>query len=419
MQRLRGNPAGAGDLCGGGFGMSALDDLFCGLAFFGTGGGGRAAPALEMLRGHFGPSWLPNFVSPDTLPPDTLAAATIVIGGRDPDADFSPEERRALDLPATDIGMAERFAASILAVGAHLGRPVGAVAVVELGAMATAATLIAADRLGIPVLDSDCTGRSIPELGLTKMALAGVGIGPVGLADRFGGQTVLSGLASSGMADRMARQICRAVQGRGLAATVHAAPIARFAQGLVPGSIHQAWSLGTILNSADRVENRLAALARATGGRITARATLRETRWRSREPYAFREFDYIFVNDETGHEIQVFVKNEHHLVREQGRLLASSPDVIAILDASDLTPLVTLGDVVPGQKVIIFTCPALDDCWRRESGKRLLGPRAFGIDADPVLIPRPAGDSKADGAASGPGRSARSGGRTTGAALMP
>lgn len=48
----------------------------------------------------------------------------------------------------------------------------------ELSSLAMAATLVAADLLGKAVLDCGETGRSMPELGLDKLDLAGLAPAP-------------------------------------------------------------------------------------------------------------------------------------------------------------------------------------------------------------------------------------------------
>ncbi len=368
--------------------MNDLADLFTGLVFFGTGGGGKADAGLALLEAHFGRDWMPRFTDPAMLPDETIVAATIVIGGRDPVEDMPAAERKRLGLPADDLPIAERFARSIAALSRHLPRPIGALAVVELGSLAMAVTLIAADRLGLPVLDGDCTGRSIPELGLTKMDLVGQSVSPICLVDRFGGETIVSGRVGAAMADRMARQLSRAVLGRGLAATAYPAELRDFSRGLVTGSVQQAWRVGRILRGDGSIEGRLLDLFQQTGGRLICRVKAERTHWRNLEPYAFRELDYNMagLGEHAGAEIRVFVKNEHHAVWINETLVTSSPDVIAVLDATDLRPLTTLGEVTDGLEVLVVAMPALDDGWRTEAGRKLLGPRRFDIDADAVLI---------------------------------
>jgi uncharacterized protein len=369
----------------------ALQDLFRGLVFYGTGGGGRAEAGLSLLRAHFGADWAPRFVDPATLDPGIWACATIVIGGRDPEEDVSPAERATLGLPAQDLAMPERFARAVTALERASGQKIGALAVVELGSLAMAATLIAADMLGKPVLDCDGTGRSIPELGLAKLDLVGLSPAPAALADRFGNETVLARTASAAMADRLGRHLSRAVWGRGLACAGYLAPLGTFRKGLVAHSVDAAAQVGELLGAVGDPAARLESLLAATGGKVLFEGVAGETRWRCAEPYKFREFDYLLAGTgaDSGKACRIFVKNEHHVVWRDAEVVATSPDPIAVLDAASLEPLTTLGDVEPGRRVIVLVTPALDPLWSTPAGIALLGPRGFGIEADPVLLPPP------------------------------
>lgn len=362
---------------------SALEDLFRGLVFYGTGGGGRAEAGLALLRGHFGPGWTPRFTAPADLPPGSHACATIVIGGRDPDDDMPVAQRAALNVPEADLAMPLRFARAVQALERSTGTGIAALAVVELGSLAMAATLVAADMLGKAVLDCDGTGRSIPELGLAKLDLVGLDPAPAALVDRFGNETVLLTTRGAAMTDRLARQINVAVYGRGLACAGYLAPIRSFAAGLVPGSVAAAHAAGAILGGPGEVSQRLDALFARTGGRRLFTGVTTEVRWRSAEPYRFRDLDYHFsgVGRTAGETFRIWVKNEHHLAWRGDELIASSPDPIAVLDASTLEPLTTLGDVEPGREVVAVVVPALDPIWRTQAGIERLGPARLGFEA--------------------------------------
>jgi DUF917 family protein len=359
----------------------ALAALFRGLVFYGTGGGGRAETGLSLLRQHFGPGYRPRFVDPATLDPAASACATIVLGGRDPADDVGTEERRALGLPAEDIGMAERFARAVTALERTTGHAIAALAVVELGSLAMAATLVAADMLGKAVLNADGTGRSIPQLGLAKLDLVGLKPAPAALVDRFGGETVLAASASAAMTDRVGRHISRAVWGRGLACAAYLQPMRRFQDGLVAGSVASAADVGRLLGGTDPTPRRLAALLATTGGRLLFEGVATGTVWRSTEPFQFREFDYLFDGRgrDAGARARIWVKNEHHLVWRDDTLVASSPDPIVVLDATSLEPLTTLGEVVDGREIVVVVVPSLDPIWRTSQGRDLLGPGRFGF----------------------------------------
>lgn len=360
---------------------TSLADLFRGLVFYGTGGGGRAEPGLALLRAHFGAGWTPRFTRPADLAPDAHACATIVIGGRDPDDDIPPELRATLGLPGVDLSIAERFARAVRALERASGVTIAALVVVELGSLAMAATLIAADMLGKAVLDGDGTGRSIPELGLAKLDLVGLSPAPAALVDRFGNETVLLETASAAMADRLARQLNASVWGRGLACAGYLGPIGTVSRGLVPGSVILAREVGAILGADAPSEQRLAALFARLGGRQLFEGVATAVDWRSAEPYRFRDLDYHFagIGADAGARLRIWVKNEHHLAWRDGALVASSPDPIAVLDRASLEPLTTLGDVTAGREVIAVIVPAIDDIWRTPEGRERLGPRRLGF----------------------------------------
>lgn len=365
-----------------------LTDLFRGLVFYGTGGGGRAATGLTLLRERFGESWLPQFASPAELPGGTLVCATIVVGGRDPEGPIPPEALAGLGLPEHDLEIGERFVRSARALQTYLGEPIGALVVVELGSVAMAATLAAADVLQVPVLDCDGTGRSIPELGLSKFDLAGVPPSPLALVDRYGGETIIAKVTGAAMADRMSRFLSRAVWGRGLACVGYPQKASRLQSTAVLDSVSKALAVGRILGADRPVDERLASFFEHSGGRVLFRGVARAQIWRSAEPYAFREFDYHFdgFGPDSGAEFTVWVKNEHHLVWREDALIATSPDPIAILDAETLEPLTTLGDLEKGRALYGIVAPSLDPAWRTEVGRSLLGPRRFGFNSDAVLI---------------------------------
>ncbi|WP_277188654.1 arginase family protein [Meiothermus ruber] len=133
-------------------------------------------------------------------------------------------------------------------------------------------------------------------------------------------------------------------------------------------------------------------LIELTGGRLLFEAEAEATDWRHTEPYTFRELTYRLrgVGPDAGATFRIWVKNEHHAVWRDSAVIATSPDIIALLDAESLRPLTTLGDVTPGRRVIAFAMKAMDSQWHTPAGLALLGPRHFGLDFDYVPFDRAA-----------------------------
>ena len=78
--------------------------------------------------------------------------------------------------------------------------------------------------------------------------------------------------------------------------------------------------------------------------------------------------------------IRLELQNENLVALERGRVLASVPDLITVLD-SETADAIASEVLRYGQRVtvIAFAC---DPVWRTERGIAVAGPRAFGYDFD-------------------------------------
>ena len=219
------------------------------------------------------------------------------------------------------------------------------------------------------------------------MELRGIGPTPIVMIDRWGNRIIVKAAVTAAMGDRIGRMISRAAYGRGIATTGHMVQLSDAAPSLVKGSVLKAIDVGMALRKgAKAATDRLALLAAATGGRVLFTARAIATDWRDTQPYAFRDLVYRLEGRgaATGSQFKIWVKNEHHVVWRDDEVIATSPDVIAVLDADTNRPLTTLGEVTDGRNVVVFAVKALDDAWTSPAGRALLGPRHFGLDFDYV-----------------------------------
>ena len=95
-----------------------------------------------------------------------------------------------------------------------------------------------------------------------------------------------------------------------------------------------------------------------------------------------------------GSQFSIWIKNEHHAVWRDETVIATSPDIIAVLDSKTNKPLTTLGDVFAGRPVTVFAMKALDPAWQTDEGRALLGPRHFGLGFDYVDFEGVAGNQE-------------------------
>ncbi|MDR7522996.1 MAG: DUF917 domain-containing protein [Armatimonadota bacterium] len=370
--------------------LRTVEDLCTGLAFFGTGGGGRVEAGLGLLAPAIRAGRSITLVSPDELPADAWTCWAIIVGGKDPDEPPPAEELAPFGLVEERYGLVERLVTAARELAAFAGVNLGALVSMELSSAATAATIVTGLELGVPTLDGDYVGRAIPELNLSKMELLGRPPTPVVMVDRWGNITIVKSAVGAAMVDRLGRMVSRAAYGRGIGTTGHLVQVRDARPALVRGSLLQAIRAGAALRAGIGSPDPLRPLIELTGGRVLCEAEAVATEWRNTEPYTFRELTYRLrgVGASAGADYRIWVKNEHHAVWRDESVIATSPDVIAVLDADTLRPLTTLGDVTPGRRVVVFAMRALDPVWHTPAGLALLGPRHFGLDFDYVPFDR-------------------------------
>jgi DUF917 family protein len=368
--------------------LETVEDFCWGLAFFGTGGGGRVEAGVDMLAPAVRAGRQLVLVSADELPDEVWTCWAIILGGKDPDEPPPPDELKRFGLSREEFPtIVPRLVESARELASYAGVNLGALVSMELSSAATSATILTGLELGIPTIDGDYVGRAIPELELSKMQLIGRPPTPIVMVDRWGNRMVLKSAVGAAMADRIGRMVSRAAYGRGIATTGHLVQIRDARTALVPGSLVRALEVGGALRrGAAQRGGHLDPLVQMTGGHVLFTGEAERVDWRSDEPYTWRELTYAIRGSGkwAGSTYRIWVKNEHHAIWRDEAVIGTSPDVIVVLDAETNKPLTTLGDVAPGRRVVCFAMKALDPAWRTPEGRALLGPRHFGLDFDYV-----------------------------------
>lgn len=373
--------------------LETVENLCWGLAFFGTGGGGRVEAGLDMLAPAIRAGRKLTLVSPDELSANDWTCWAIILGGKDPDEPPPAADLARLGLDKEEFPtLVPRLVESVRELTGYAGVSLGALVSMELSSAATSATIMTGLELGIPTIDGDYVGRAIPELELSKMELLGKPPTPLAMVDRWGNRILVKSAVNATMADWIGRMVSRAAYGRGIATTGHLVQVSEARPALVKGSLSRAIAVGAALRQGSSKQggaskdDTLAPLKAATGGRVLFQGEATSVDWLSNEPYMWRELVYTIEGRGAwaGATYKVWVKNEHHAIWCDDTVIATSPDIFAVLDPQTNKPLTTLGDVTPGRPVTVFGMKALDAAWHTAAGRALLGPRHFGLGFDYV-----------------------------------
>jgi uncharacterized protein len=272
------------------------------------------------------------------------------------------------------------FRSSLQAVTRWTGTQPGAVMPIEAAGVNGALAVVAAVVLGLPLVDADLMGRALPRADQFTRAVTGGPLTPCAMTEP-GGQTVLLDGGDPVAVERVARGFV--AQGGGWAGCAFA-PVAAsvVADDSCRGSLTRALGLGRAHANLPRKPSP-AQVAEAVGGRVLAAGRTVEI---ARHASATFGKAGIAVIDDGGAVLRLEAENEYLLALLDGLPVASCPDLLCVLDRRTAAPI-AVDALRVGDDVTVVALPGPP--WWRATPDRLahVGPRAFGLDCDPVLMP--------------------------------
>lgn len=344
-----------------------LQDLACGAAFLGSGGGGDpyygSLVAAAVIERH-GPV---SLLAPDDLADDALVVPCGWIGAPTVSVEKLPNGREAVD--------------GVRQLEELLGRRVDAVLPIEIGGGNGLAPIVVAAELGLPIVDADGMGRAFPESQMAIFNIRGLNACPSVVTSATGDAIVIN-TDDNDAHEREAR-----------AASVHFGGIAHMVEyplsgaqvkaHAIAGSVSTAIAIGTAVRRARSAkQDPFAALAQALvatnvypacdvlfDGKISD--LTRETR------NGFSVGMVRLQSFDGSADAEIEFQNENLILRQDGRALAIVPDIISILD-SETAETITTERLQYGQrvKVVAAAAPAM---LREGRALNFIGPAAFGF----------------------------------------
>ncbi|PSL00599.1 hypothetical protein CLV63_10173 [Murinocardiopsis flavida] len=340
-----------------------------GSTLLGCGGGGPTPLAASLLRRWTAGKALPRLLDAAELPPDAPVIATGIVGATAALAEKPP-------------GGAE-FPAVVEAVAAATRTRPHAVMGIEVGGVNGVMVFAAAAVLGLDVVDADLMGRALPRLDQLASAAAGRPLAPVALAGGSGPTAVFDGIDDRAT-ERLARSFLPEAGGW---ASVAFAPLraADIANAAIPGTVRRALHLGRT-HLALPVAGDARTAARALGGELLCDGRVLEVvRHRTRRTFA--QGTVTVVDDAAGALTRVEMENEYLLALTDGTPVASTPDLICLVDRRTGSP-VGCDQVRAGLDIAVLHLPGAA-FWRHPDRIGRVGPRAFDLAHPPVLLDRP------------------------------
>jgi uncharacterized protein len=350
-------------------GEEQLEDIALGAGILGAGGGGDPYVgkllARQAIREH-GPVTL---VGIDEVPPDALVLPGAAMGA-----------------PTV---LVEKLPSGLEVMSAFrsLERRLGSTAThtipIEIGGFNSMIPICLAARARLPLVDADFMGRAFPEVQMCMPSVFGKAATPMTIADEKGNSTVIEAIDNR-WAERLARSILIEM---GCAAYISLYPLtgAELRGTTIANSLTSAEELGRLIRETRaRHENPIAALVRRLDGIPLFEGKVTDVDRRTTGGFARATVVIDGLGPDEGTTLTLETQNEHLVARQGDDVLASVPDLIAVLDSEDAKPITT-EEIRHGFRVTVIGLPC-DPRWRTEAGLALVGPRYFGYEFDYVPV---------------------------------
>ena len=334
---------------------AVIDRYAQGCAILGTGGGGDIYVPTLIAREALSECGAVPVIAVADLPADALV---LPVGGWG-----AP----TVCIEKFDSGAEGRLLCE--AAEAWFGRKVDALMPSEIGGGNGVQLVSWCARLGLPMVDADGMGRAFPEGDMCSMYLMDVPPSPGFFADERGRVVTVTPDDAHGL--EVAARQCVIESGGVCAGADHPMDGATVRAATIHGSVSLALAIGTALE-----EGGVDGVLEATAGVRLATGKVVDVERLTADGFARGVGRLEGTGDDAGRSLTIQVQNENLIATEGDRVLASTPDLITILDAGT-------GRAVPtervryGQRVAIVGIPCAP-IWRTVRGLEVAGPERFG-----------------------------------------
>jgi DUF917 family protein len=344
-----------------------LGALARGAAVLGTGGGGDPHIGRLLAEQALREYGAVEIVGVEAVPDDACVLPVAMMG--------------APTVMVEKLPSADQIAIAVQTLAKYVGRTPTHIACIEAGGVNSTVPVIAAAQLGLPLVDGDGMGRAFPELQMVLPTLSGIEATPMSIVDEKGNRGVFDTI-SNAWAERLARS-ATVDMGCSAIVSLYAMTGAEMRESFVPGTLSQCLAIGHAIELARR-EHRdsVAAVVDQLGGRLLHVGKVVDVQRRTTTGFARGDATVDGLDESLGRLLVLRFQNEHLVAEIDGAAVATTPDLIIVLDTETGEPITTEA-LRYGQRVSVLAAPS-DERWHSPAGIELVGPRYFGYDLDPI-----------------------------------
>ncbi|MGR5266220.1 DUF917 domain-containing protein [Vibrio astriarenae] len=352
-----------------------IDDIALGATVLGTGGGGDPYSGALMAKAAIAQSSKPvEIIALDEVHDEWMVVPSSMIG--------------APTVALEKINSIEQMTVAFEAMELALGEKIDATFPIEVGGFNSLIPILVAAQKGIPVVDCDAMGRAFPESQMVTFFLDGLPSAPNTLADEKGNVVTIHPLDGI-WSERFARPITEQMGG---SAAMCDYPMR--GHNLKSSALGATLTLAAEIGEAIRLANQqgksgVDAILKLTKGHLIVQGKVVDVSHETSGGFVKGGVSIQKLNhDGAASDRNVYVQFQNELLvahygqgpneLSQDTLLASTPDLISILDHETGMPITT-EQLRYGQRVNLIAYPC-DRKWRTSKGIEVAGPNYFGYD---------------------------------------
>ena len=351
-------------------GLPEIEDIALGAALLGAGGGGDPyigkLVAMSAVK-ECGPV---TMLDPEEVPDDALIVPIAMMGAPTilGEKGIGGSEYKTL----TD--MVTRF----------YGREIYAFMPIEAGGVNSMLPIAAAARLGLPMVDADGMGRAFPELQMVTFTMGGMSATPMALTDEKGNCAIFNTITNQ-WTEELARAVTMSCGGS-VSVALFCMNGAQLKEYAVKNIVTRSEMLGRAIRAVkDEKENTPEEnFIQFTEGYKLFKGKIGDVLRETRGAFNFGKVCLEGIGEYKGQSAVVEFQNENLIATVDGRILATVPDLICLVDTETFYP-VTTDALKYGKRVLVVGLKCFE-MWRSPAGIELVGPRYFGCDTDYIPL---------------------------------